>query len=390
MKSVKRTLSITLIIFISTILSFSQVSKDKTYQPTSISDCIYYFENNFHPKVIDKYKYLENNNSLLESRHFDALSTYIWKNWLSDKASPLYISLKKSRKLEIDDAYNIVRIFISHLQSSDQSIDENLEFPALPPFSTQTKENEKFNEELINYFLKGYDVQSLDPGKLDKVLETYEGYESPAFIVLSKEDKKKFLYLKSFIPLSIPVIEGIDDEFRWGNNNFARIYFNSSKVGVINKKGKVVVPMDYESVWIMDSRETDLIKNPVLVKKNGKYGVVSSSNDIIIPFGYQELSFTGNHLNTSEKTSQTEKEIILSFGESKPTWKWGLLDIKGNVTIPLVYDRYYGVRFDKNGKEFYIFEQNKKWGAVDSRNNILVTFDYINEYEVEKLDILKK
>jgi hypothetical protein len=389
MKSIKRTLSIVLIISISTILSFGQTSNDKIYQPTSISDCITYFENKFHPEVIEKYKYLENDNSLIESRHFDALSSFIWKKWLSNKTSPLSISLKKNRLLGKDDANNIVRIFINHLQNSDQSIDENLEFPALPPFSVQTKENEKFNEELVNYFLKGYDVQSLDPGKLDKALETYEGYESPIFIVLTKEEKRKSLYLKSFIPLPIPEIEGIS-EFIWGNNNFAIISSTESKAGFINKKGQVVIPMEYESVRIMDSKETDELKNPVLVKKNGKYGVVTSKNELLIPIKYQELSFTGNHLDKSEKKSQSKKEIILSFGESKPTWKWGLLDIKGNVTIPLVYDRYYGVRFDKNGKEFYIFEQNKKWGAVDSRNNILIPFDFINEYEVEKLDILKK
>lgn len=388
MKSIKRTLSIVLIFSASIVLSFGQISKDETYQPSSISDCITYFENKFHPEVIEKYKYLENDNSLIESRHFDALSSFIWKKWLSNKTSPLSISLKKNRQLEQDDANTIVRIFINHLQNSDQSIDENLEFPALPPFSRQSKENEKFNEELVKYFLKGYDVQSLDPGKLDKVLETYEGYESPSFIVLSKEEKKS-LYLKSFVPLPIPAIKGIS-EFMWGNNNFAIISSIESKAGFINKKGQIVIPMEYESVRIIDSKETDIVKNPVLVKKNGQYGVVTSKNELLIPIKYQELSFTGNHLNKSEKTSQLKKEIILSFAESKPTWKWGLLDIKGNVTIPLVYDRYYGVRFDKNGKEYYIFEQNKKWGAVDLRNNILIPFDFMNEYEVEKLEIFKK
>lgn len=388
MKSIRRIISIVSIFSASIILSFGQISKDENYQPTSISDCITYFENKLHPNVIEKYKYLENNNSLIESRYFDALSSFIWKKWLSNNKSPLSVSLKKNRPLGPDDANNIVRIFINHLKNSDQSIDENLEFSELPPFSEQSKENEKFNEELVSYFLKGYDVQSLDPGKLDDVLETYEGYESPSFIVLSKEQKKKSLYLKSFVPLPVPEIEGIS-EFLWGNNNFSKIFSSESKVGFINKKGQIVIPMEYESAQMIDSKETDVVKNPVIVKRNGKYGVVTSKNELLIPIKYQGLSFTGNHLNKSEKTSQSKEDIILSFAESEPTWKWGLLDIKGNVIVPLVYDRYYGVRFDKNGKEYYIFEQNRKWGAVDSSNNILVPFDFINEYEVERLVKLK-
>lgn len=388
MKSIRRIISIVSIFSASIILSFGQISKDENYQPTSISDCITYFENKLHPDVIEKYKYLENDNSLIESRYFDALSSFIWKKWLSNNKSPLSVSLKKNRPLGQDDANNIVRIFINHLKNSDQSIDENLEFSELPPFSVQSKENEKFNEELVNYFLKGYDVQSLDPGKLDKVLETYEGYESPSFIVLSKEQKKKSLYLKSFVPLPVPEIEGIS-EFYWGNNNFSKIFSRESKVGFINKKGQIVIPMEYESAQMIDSKETDVVKNPVIVKRNGKYGVVTSKNELLIPIKYQELSFTGSYLNKSEKTSQSKEDIVLSFAESEPTWKWGLLDIKGNVIVPLVYDRYYGIRFDKNGKEYYIFEQNRKWGAVDSSNNILVPFDFINQYEVERLVILK-
>lgn len=399
MKTAQKTINITFIIVISTILSFGQIKKEEIFEPQNVSDCISYFENNMHPEVIEKYRRIKDEEHI-SNRYFNSLKQYVSKKLISKENSKLLNYLKVYNKTSTPHANKLVRTFIQYLKTPELNIEEYLahqdeyvkgetqieERPKQLPSQAESVESQEFNENLINQFLQGYNVYSFDPKGLDGVLDKYDNFESPSMIAITKEEKKIKLYFKNFQPLNIPTLEYVSD-FKHGDFNFAKISINDNKRGIINKRGEIVIPIEYEFVDMLDSRQNDSLKNTVIVKKNGKLGMVSSKNELIIPFEYESLSITFNHGFVSDNSPQSKelrKEITLYARKNQ---KWGLLNLKGNVIVPIVYDYYSTIKINKTGKEYYIFKQNEKFGAVDSRNNILIPFEHNSDSNILKLEI---
>lgn len=63
------------------------------------------------------------------------------------------------------------------------------------------------------------------------------------------------------------------------------------KVGLANKKGKIVVPAEYEAVLSLKEHFQQ-----VTVEKNGKYGVLSFSGKIIVPIEYESVVVLNDYL----------------------------------------------------------------------------------------------
>ena len=58
----------------------------------------------------------------------------------------------------------------------------------------------------------------------------------------------------------------------------------SGKFGFIDRKGKTVIPFEYDFGWPSDKY--------IIVKKNSKWGIIDSNNKIILPFEYAEILST--------------------------------------------------------------------------------------------------
>ncbi|MDP8078951.1 WG repeat-containing protein [Phocoenobacter skyensis] len=115
------------------------------------------------------------------------------------------------------------------------------------------------------------------------------------------------------------------------------------------------------------SSETNTVKEVVKVEvdlkpieKNGKYGFVNSKGNIVIPLEYDEAySFSENGLAAIEKNG-----------------KWGFINSKGKIVIPLQYDGAYF--FAKNGLAPVI--KDGKYGFINSKGNIVIPLQYDKAY----------
>ena len=93
----------------------------------------------------------------------------------------------------------------------------------------------------------------------------------------------------------------------------------NGKWGMIGKLNKIIIPFEYEELSFTDYEV-------LLAKKNGKMGVVGLPNKIIIPFEYEELSFT-------------EDEVLLA----KKNGKLGIIDKKNKALTSFFADSFsYG------------------------------------------------
>jgi len=106
----------------------------------------------------------------------------------------------------------------------------------------------------------------------------------------------------------------------------------------------------------------------VIVKKNGYYGVIDLSGNIIV--------------ECDKYTSMEDFSNGMALVEAKG--KYGFIDTKGNLVIPLEYDDPYGGQdeFSKTDDVAWV-KKNDKWGIVNKKGEIVKepTLDYSNVYQ---------
>ena len=170
-----------------------------------------------------------------------------------------------------------------------------------------------------------------------------------------------------------------------GNNNF--IFFDDEKSYIINPKDpdryKDVVFKSYS--WTSDSSSGIVGEN-----LDGKWGALSSTGETIIPFVYDYIF---PYIDTSENMIRvgllTENNIM----------KYGFVDMKGNVKIPIVYDDTLEkfseglcaacyARYDVNGNVI-----GKDWFFINKGNETVLRFDddvYIDQGFSEGLAVITR
>lgn len=123
----------------------------------------------------------------------------------------------------------------------------------------------------------------------------------------------------------------------------------TGKHGYINRKGKLKIPMIYDSV------SHRIAKNSPL-RKDSKWGVINKRGKTIIPFIYKEIRMLYD-------------TYAVRLGS-----KWGLLDKKGTVLMPIQYEsisRYYSI-----DNEQYRIVLNNKVSIVTKTNRVIIPLKY--------------
>ncbi len=151
----------------------------------------------------------------------------------------------------------------------------------------------------------------------------------------------------------------------WGNETVA------SKAGVIDTKGKFIIPMAY---YDLNSIYND--KNQVIAyiaeKRVGKklcMGMIDKNGKTIIPLQYDTLRYINNTLIAAEKNN-----------------KWGCIDFSGKTIIPFAYE---DMPVFKDG--IGIVKKAKKYGVINSKGKVIspAIYDYISEFKGGKAVVSK-
>lgn len=154
-------------------------------------------------------------------------------------------------------------------------------------------------------------------------------------------------------------------------DNYELIGINDDRggSGFIDYDGNIKIPLEYEEVYSFRD-------GIALVKKDKKCGFINLSNEIVFPFDYDDARYMVNGL------IPVAKEIDGKL-------KWGCIDDKNNVKIPLMYDDIEEIKKDyivvKNDgtNKIIDYENNQILSeyAVDfARNEILIT-----KYDMKEL-----
>lgn len=164
---------------------------------------------------------------------------------------------------------------------------------------------------------------------------------------------------------------------------FEEKYFTSiqdEKVGVIDKDGNIIIDPQYFNVQIPNPSKAIFICFYDYNEETEEY-----RTKVINEYG-TELFTKYNNLEAIElvdvETNMPYEKSVLKYEQE---WKYGLIDLKGNLITKAIYDSIEGLR-NKEGE--LLVSKNGKYGVINTKGAELLKakYDYISgdEYYTEE------
>jgi hypothetical protein len=157
-----------------------------------------------------------------------------------------------------------------------------------------------------------------------------------------------------------------------------------SKVGCIDLRGHVTIPLKYDGVKIFGLRAIAFVKEG----RQFRYGVIDLNDNIIIPFNHQRIYPVGNlrfgvedfknkSALFSESGIKLTEFVIDSISSFKKNYaiihqgfQQGLIDREGQIAVP---PQYVEILIHDNGE--IRARKTNTWKILSSKNETILTFD---------------
>lgn len=137
--------------------------------------------------------------------------------------------------------------------------------------------------------------------------------------------------------------DGVDDF----NHGLARVNKNG-KAGFINTKGEIVIPLEYDELFIFS-------EGKAIARKDKNWGFINEKNETVIPFEYDGLH-----------------QFLGGKAPVKLNEKWGYINAHGTVIVPIEYQEV-AYRFYEG---LALVEKGNNWGFIDTTGTVIIPFKY--------------
>lgn len=164
---------------------------------------------------------------------------------------------------------------------------------------------------------------------------------------------------------------------------FIRIQ-KKGKWGFLSKKGALTVVPRYEEVY-------DFELGYAAVKNNKMWGIINKMGNEVLPCQYQYLHYF--YRDGTDDKPEYINYLNRGFVEIRFDGKWGTVSTNNEIIIPPKYEifipTYRGYAIVKN-------PENGKWGVIDSTEEVVIPFEYdeIHEslvgFDVSRIDSTRK
>lgn len=194
----------------------------------------------------------------------------------------------------------------------------------------------------VGYISENFFINKEGKPQFNKVFKSADKFRNGIAQVTYYGDSHNYINTKgeNLIPKTYSYIEDWSYEFR---GRIRAYQPTGQKIGFWTAEGYDLIKPQYDEV------NYDLLKERVMVKKEGKIGFLDFySDEIKLPFDYKDHKKDSNH------------ESILLLGDSL----WYRVSYKGNATQLVMADE-----IDYIGKGLYKFKK-EKWGIVDSLGKV--------------------
>lgn len=136
-----------------------------------------------------------------------------------------------------------------------------------------------------------------------------------------------------------------------------------SRNGMIDTKGKYVIPVEYESLSSCDQ------KGRIVAQKNGKWGVIDKQNQVLVPFIYDSVSFGAGMMPSENQPVNFQEDLLPVVLNGQ----LGFIDDQNRTIIPFKYEQSYGSGFSEGVAPV---SREGKYGFIDRQNQVVIPFEY--------------
>ena len=180
----------------------------------------------------------------------------------------------------------------------------------------------------------------------------------------------------------------------------SEIYPTDEHFLVKNTKGSSLFDKKFKSVLNNHYQDLEPVyydqDNKFIAKKNGKFGIINLDESNLVPFIYDEISNWVEYGPRAHFVTENHKKGLISYDGkiliptefnslsyisddyiivSKDT-KYGVLNIKNKISIPIIYDKiyinWYETRMKNETPEIYVL-RNGIYSIVNQENKIIKT-----------------
>lgn len=167
------------------------------------------------------------------------------------------------------------------------------------------------------------------------------------------KNNQKFGYIDKRGDVVISYKYDLAKEFHRGKAIVGIEENGTGKLGLIDKSGSCVVPLEYESI----------LYNKVglyIVEKNKKKGVMDLNGAVIVPIDYDDIHFLDNY------------GYVLKNG------KYGLINNQGDLLLPCEYG---SIPLAVPSYDMALVEKDKKKGVVNFNNEVVLPMEFDHVFE---------
>ena len=137
----------------------------------------------------------------------------------------------------------------------------------------------------------------------------------------------------------------------------------NGKMGMIDKQNQIIIPFEYEKIGSFSDQYL------VVSTDNISFGVIDYSNKVVLPYIYDDLKtifenqFVCFGVKTNEKIENYDRERDLLSFKDDCLLKYGIIDIDGNVVIPTIgympinnFRDRKAMCYDYHKDEFFVYD----------------------------------
>lgn len=169
---------------------------------------------------------------------------------------------------------------------------------------------------------------------------------------------------------NVEVMQNTDGSDIWYEKDILR-YEANGKYGLIDFEGKEVIPAEYDDIYVLDG-----IEKSIVVEKDGKKGLVSSSTgEIVISTDYKEISALSEDYQDGYIVKNSEN-------------KCGIIAIDKKVILEEKYDDIKNV----SGNGYYVVVSEEETKVVDQTGKVILDkgFDSIESIDINSFVVINK
>jgi len=163
----------------------------------------------------------------------------------------------------------------------------------------------------------------------------------------------------------IPVNFEYIDELK---NNYL-VITPERKAGIYDSNGNVIVPIAYEWIYKTASQNSTII---VLKKDDYSFNFLDEHNNLIFPENVIEFGYV---LDEHKLKNSKDRNGLLYVKTS--SGKFGLLnEITGKIDVPTVYDQIIQSTSPNEKHSYFSVQNGKKYGLINEKNEVLIPIIY--------------